>query len=348
MQNYRIRLCYIESHFDNALLLRYINKIQTLLYMKAISNLKAVKAYFIFIVTAILTLTNPQFVFAQAGSIITVIPPKFELFGNPGDTISEKIRVRNDSAQAMTYTILIEDFTTAGEEGHVVLEEGESDESYALAKWIEPSTRDIILQPGEEQAFSFLINIPRSAEPGGHYASVLFQTGSSVEVSGGAQVAQRVGSLVLLRVSGNVVENAILESFDAPSYQEKGPVTMTSRIKNESNTHIIPQGTIIITNLFGKKVAEIPVSGRNVLPGAIRKMPTEWDSGKMMGVFTATLIATYGQQKAPLTGITKFTVIPKLILIAGIIASAAIIGFILTLFFGRKRLAKVFKTLIKG
>ncbi|MGI5827889.1 MAG: WxL protein peptidoglycan domain-containing protein [Patescibacteria group bacterium] len=298
-----------------------------------------------FLLTAILVSSPAQ---AQNSSALTVIPPKFELFGNPGDTISEKIRVRNESDEPMTYSILVEDFTTSGEEGHVVLEEGESDASYSLAKWIEPSTRDIILQPKEEQAFNFMINIPRNGEPGGHYASILFQTGADTDVPGGAKVAQRVGTLVLLRVSGNVVEKAILEDFSAPKYLEKGPVKLLARVKNESNTHIIPQGTIVITNIFGKKVAEIPLEGRNVLPGAIRKMETTWDQANVMGVFTATLIATYGQNKLPLTAATKFTVIPKMVLILGFVAAVAIVGFVLTLVVGRKRLAKVLKVMFKG
>jgi hypothetical protein len=41
------------------------------------------------------------------------------------------------------------------------LEEGESDTTYSLARWIEPSTKDIVLQPKEELAFTFMINIPK-------------------------------------------------------------------------------------------------------------------------------------------------------------------------------------------
>jgi hypothetical protein len=285
---------------------------------------------------------------AQGFAAITIIPPKFELFGNPGDTISEKIRVRNEADAPITYAVIVEDFTTTGEEGQVILEEGENVTSFSLAKWIDLSSKDVILQPGEEKAFNFIINIPKDAEPGGHYASVLFQAGEDTEVTGGAKVAHRIGSLILLRVSGNVVENAFIEEFSAPKYSEKGPISFLLRVKNEGNTHIIPQGTIIITNLFGKKVDEIPLDGRNVLPSATRKMLTNWEKNNMLGYYTATLISTYGQNNQPLTAAVKFMVVSKVVLIIGIIGIIAIIGFISTLFFGRSRLTKVFKVIFKG
>jgi len=286
---------------------------------------------------------------AQGFASLTIIPPKFELFGNPGDTINEKIRVRNESDSPATYTIVIEDFTTSGEEGQVVLEEGDNVTSFSLAKWIETSSKDLILQPKEEKSINFIITIPKGAEPGGHYASILFQTGESSQLSeSGASVAHRVGSLVLLRVSGNVAENAKIEEFSAPKYLERGPVGIMLRLKNEGNTHIIPQGTIVITDLFGKKVDEIPLDSRNVLHGATRKMLTNWDKNNILGNYTATMIATYGQNKQPLTASIKFTVIPKVVLIASVIGLIAFVGFLMTLFFGRGRLIKMLQVMFRG
>ncbi len=310
-------------------------------------NLKS-KISSIFLFVCLLSLFSVKNIFAQASSL-TIIPPKFELFGNPGDRVSDKIRVRNDSSTPQTYTILIEDFTTSGEEGHVVLEEGENVTSFSLAKWIEVSSKDVILQPNEEKAIDFTISIPKDSEPGGHYASVLFQTSTDAQIEGaGAKVAQRVGSLILLRVSGNVIEKANLEEFSTAKFYQNPPIEFLVRIKNESNTHIIPEGTIVITNLFGKKVAELPLDGRNVLPGAVRKMTTVWNESKLVGMYTATMIATYGQQKLPLTAATKFTVMPTGILITSIIATFTVIGLIVTLIVGRKRLAKILSIIFKG
>ena len=286
-------------------------------------------------------------VLAQGKAALTIIPPKFELFGNPGGHLNEDIRVRNESDSPITYTVLLEDFTTAGEEGQVVLEEGENVNSYSLANWMELSSKEITLQPKEERRFPFIINIPKDAEPGGHYASVLFVTAGG-KVEGGASVSNRVGSLVLLRVSGNVTEEASLESFSAPKFSQNGPIDLDLRVRNNGNTHISPKGTIVITNIFGKKVDELPLSGRNVLPGSTRKMTTSWDKKNMLGSYTATLIAFYGQQNKSLTATAKFTVISNTALIGGFLGLFAIVGFVMTLIFGRKRLAKMFSVMFKG
>lgn len=304
--------------------------------------------FFIFFLTAFYL--SPSNVFAQAGRALTIIPPKFELFSKPGDSSVEKIRVKNESDVPVTYSILVEDFSTSGEEGQVVLEEGETDTSFSLAKWIELETRDLILQPNEEKTIGFVINVPRNAEPGGHYASVLFQS-QTQDIPGNAAVASRVGSLVLLRVSGNIQESATLETFTiGATHVQKGPVTFTMRVRNDGNVHIIPQGKIVVTNIFNRVVAEIPVDSRNVLPGAIRKMDTIWDQERLFGRYKATLISTYGEgaDKKILTEALVFTAAStEMIIIIGV-SIVASVGLLLTLIAGRKRMAKALKLMATG
>ncbi len=303
----------------------------------------------LFLLLLILFSLSPSFVipiYAQPLGI-TIIPPRFELFANPGDIISESIRISNNSDGIQSFGVLIEDFSSAGEEGHVILEEGENDTQYSLRQWIEPSSENITIQPREEITFPFTIVVPKDAEPGGHYASVLFQIGGE-PIEGVTSVRHRIGALILLRVSGNVAEEAQIESFTAPTYSKKGPIEFELRVKNNGTTHIRPSGTIIVTNLFGKKVEEIPVNGLNVFPGVIRKMTTQWDQENLLGHYTATLVATYGQQNLPLTAATKFTVISPLAAILLIVGSIAGIVFILSVVSGRNRLIKALKILTTG
>ncbi|MFC1751154.1 hypothetical protein ACFL2V_20400 [Pseudomonadota bacterium] len=305
-------------------------------------KLKAkILSIFLFLFTTLFY--TPQIVHAQPLGL-SIVPPRFELFANPGDLINESIKVSNRSDVPQTFGIIIEDFSSAGEEGHVVLEEDESDTQYSLKSWIETSSQNLVVQPNEEVSFPFSIIVPKDAEPGGHYASILFQIGGE-PIEGVTNVQHRVGALVLLRVSGNVEEEGLVESFSAPAYSKSGPVNFELRVKNNGTTHIRPNGTIIITNLFGKKIEEIPLNGLNVFPGVIRKMETEWTRENILGHYTATLVATYGQQNLPLTAAVKFTVISPISAVLLIVGALAALIFALSIISGRNRLIRALKVL---
>ncbi|PIY00129.1 hypothetical protein COZ22_00985 [bacterium (Candidatus Howlettbacteria) CG_4_10_14_3_um_filter_37_10] len=245
---------------------------------------------------------------------VTVVPPRFELFGNPGEDVpTQALKVTNESSNESSFTVQMEDFKAVGEDGNVNLMEQNSDLTYSLAKWITASPSSFTLKPKETKIINYSISIPKNAEPGGRYASIIVNMGGQVKVEGGAVVAPRVVSLVLLRVSGNVKEEASVESFKASGYSEKAPIKLDLRVKNSGRNHIKPKGSIIITNILGQKVDEIQVEGENVLPGAIRKMTTEWKTNKFLaGRYTATLVATYGEKNdKPLSATVSFFVMTK-------------------------------------
>jgi hypothetical protein len=100
--------------------------------------------------------------------------------------------------------------------------------------------------------------------------------------------------------------------------------------------------------MFGKKIDELPLNGQNVLPGVVRKMDTEWTKTNALGYYTATLVATYGQQNLPLTAATKFLVVsPTAAILIGIGTVAGIL-FIFSLISGKSRLLRALKVIISG
>lgn len=283
-----------------------------------------------------------------AGRGVTIIPPSFELYANPGDSLTDKLRVRNDSGVETKYSILVEDFKAVGEEGGVgLVDDPQSNTTYSLAKWVEPEPKSFTIGSGQEKQINFNINVPKNAEPGGHYGSILVKIGDEGQVANsGASVSSRVGSLILLRVSGNVNEDASVSSFKSDKgYYEKAPVSLALRVKNTGNNHIKPKGTIVITNIFGQKVDQIDLTGKNVLPGAIRKMNTEWKpKGLLANRYTATLVATYGQNDGQsLSGATSFIVFPKYLIAICVI----VLIIILAMISGRKKLKKALHNLTK-
>ena len=253
---------------------------------------------------------------------ITIIPPKFELIGNPGDTVTDKIKVRNDSVGDVSYQISIEDFRAEGDDGSIdLVEQGSAQDNFSLARWITVDQSKFTVPNGKEVVISFTIRIPKSGEPGGHYASILIKR-AGVAAPGATSVESRVGSLVLLRVTGATTENASLTSFTtANAFQQYGPMDFHINVKNEGNVHVAPTGTIVITNIFGRKVKEIPVNATTVLPDSTRTIKASWDQRNLIGRYTASLVLTYGQTKQTVSSSTTFIVFPFYLMgvIAGII-----------------------------
>jgi hypothetical protein len=278
-----------------------------------------------------LTLSTPASI--SKAETVSVIPPRFELTGNPGDIIQEKLRIRNDSPTAITYSIEVEDFRAKDDLGGVDLiapDEGDNS-SYKLASWITTDPNRITLAAGDERIITATIRIPKNAEPGGHFASVLIKR-SGGDITGGASVDSRIGSLILLRVSGAITESAMVDSFKPEeSIAQYGPVTFALRTKNDGNVHVQPKGTIVIYNIFGREVDKLPLTQANVLPGSARIVKTTWDQKNLVGRYTATLQATYEQNTLPgvepktLTASTTFIVFPLWLL-------WTIIGVVILLF----------------
>ena len=288
--------------------------------------------------------------FAQGseGGGVTVSPVTFELTTNPGDTISNIIKVSNPTDSVLSVKMEAEDFKAVGEEGRVITTSEESeDTTYSLRKWIKMVPEEFTLEPNEQKLVDFLIEVPENAEPGGKYGSILAGVSGSLSSGGsGAAVSTKTGALVLLMVSGDLNEELRVNNFLAPSFLEYGPVPFEIKFKNTGTVHVRPRGFVVVTDLFGKKVTEIEFSQKNVLPGAIRKNDAIWDTKWLFGKYTATVVGNYGTGNIPFEPrVTTFWVLPwKLMLGISLIILFAIIFVIKT----KKRWRMALRILFKG
>ena len=274
---------------------------------------------------------------------LAISPPTFELAANPGDVLKNSLRVDNVVDIPLEVTVEARNFAALGEDGGIDLTP-QKDE-YSLASWISVSPNKLTIPPRESRTFDYAITIPQNASPGGRFGSIIFQTAPSKALGGGTGVAvsQEVGSLVFVKIAGEVSEKASIAGF-APTtnINDSGPVHFDIRVKNDGNVHFKPTGTITISNFFGKKVATIPVNEQNVLPGAIRKMDASWDEGWLFGRYNATLSLVYGKDSQVITASTAFWGFPYK-LVGVILLILIIVGIFL--YPRRARIWRAFKIL---
>ena len=290
------------------------------------------------------TIVSAQSANSTPSTGLAVTPPTFELNGNPGDNIKNTVRLDNMHPYPVEIAVDLRNFTAVGEDGAVGITEEQN--SFSLASWIEITPKTITLAPKTSQYFTFNIKVPLQAEPGGHFGSLIFRTIPTEKLEGsGASLAQEIGALVLLRIAGETVEQANIESFNpVKSLFEKGPVGFEIRVRNQGNVHTKPSGTIIITNMLGSQVASVVVEPKNILPAATRKLEAVWDTKWRLGRYSATYTAVLSDQTTR-SATTTFTILPYR---AIGVALVIVIILIIILKKYQKRLSLAWKILRSG
>lgn len=273
---------------------------------------------------------------------LVVSPPTFDLTANPGDTQTESIRLENITNLPLPVTTSLESFVPLGTSGAVSLTPESS--QYSLVSWISLTPRSTTIAPKSSATFQFTITVPINAEPGGKFGSIVFSTGSTSQSASSIGVSQRVGALVLLRVAGSANEQAKISNFQADlSYHKiKNTISFSTLVADTGNVQVKPIGNIVITNMFGHKVANIPFDSKYVLPGASRSFTSLWHHGFIFGRYTANQTLLYGTSNKIMTATTSFISIPWKLIITVLVLMVVLI-FIL--WKGKTRLGKALSVL---
>lgn len=284
---------------------------------------------------------------AATSSSFQISPPTANYSADPGGKSTGKIKVTNLTDTPISLTISKQNFVAKGEEGEVELVD-DANPLYSLAPWFVLGASSLDVPARATREIGYSVDIPKNAEPGGRYGSIVFSTIPPKLPSGesGAVVQQNIAALVFQRINGAANESLNLESFATDKgFYEFGPVNFTTRVKNTGTVHEKPTGTITIKNMFGLTVAKVPLDEHFVIPGSIRKLSNAWPSGKnqpfLFGRYTAELTASYGSGKA-ISGSTSFTVLPWKIVAAVILV--LVLAFVI-FWRGRKRLGRAVRIL---
>jgi hypothetical protein len=258
-------------------------------------------------------------------SAITLSPTRFELQGNPGETLEYELSIINESQKTEIYYVSYSNFEAQGESGDPAF----TPATDGLGTWIKIPETSVGVGPQEEKKVPFKINIPKDATPGGHFAVVFFGNQPPSTDGSAVGVGSQAGVLILLSVNGEVKQEAGVYDFNTAKKQffyKTLPVAFEYRLKNDGGDRVKPEGKIRIHNtLFipTERIDANPSSG-NVLPGSTRKYNVTWVEspreenfrektsflGKFwdnavyewknfaLGFYTANLLVEYGNDKA--------------------------------------------------
>lgn len=271
---------------------------------------------------------------ANAAQGMQISPALVEMNASRGGTYNIKLNVMNVTGSDLSYTSSVADFNSNDETGtpHIVTDNN-SPETASIKTWVSIMPPEFVLEPHKSQDITVKITVPYNAEPGGHYGVIRF-SGTMPEMQDtGVGLSASAGTLILIRVDGDITEKASLASFygtknnDQGSFFESSPITFVTRIQNEGNIHVKPVGDIEVRDMFGGLVANLSVNedAANVLPSSIRRFETKLDKTWMLGRYTASLTLGYGSTGQAITSTIDFWVIPYRVIIVAILTMATII-----------------------
>lgn len=283
---------------------------------------------------------------------VTIKPAQVEDRVDPGATKTIIMQVMNGDAATKTFYPVIRNISGVDDGQHPIFVEPKVGEELSdVVAWASFKKDPIAVAPGSTGLVEVTIRVPKDASPGSHFAGFFF---SDKPVAGeflGASVGYDVGSIFHLQVAGVADAKASIRSFStAKSVYTHLPVDLAVAVMNEGNTLVRPVGLVQITNMFGRRVADLNVNdtGAGVFPKTTREWPLKWDSNEIVfGKFTASVALSVDLNDGAhtLSRNVEFWVLPSNILmplIVGFLVFVTVSYIVLRLYVKREvRRAKI-------
>jgi hypothetical protein len=208
---------------------------------------------------------------------VTVSPIFLDLSANPGDTITTKVRIRNNTTSPIPVKVGVEKLT-GDLNGNLSLQQAKND--YTLS-WFKFDNTSVTTAPLEWTDVPFTINIPKDAAYGYYWTITFTQDTSGTNAKSGVALTGAAGVPVLLKVNkaGTVTQGKIKSLTLDSNFYEYPPIKFLTNFENTGNVHIRPTGSIFISDWLGRQVAILNVNeGQGtILPGAARQFESTWD-----------------------------------------------------------------------
>lgn len=237
-----------------------------------------------------------QIAFAQVEPFnITISPHAFTIAANPGDSIKNKILLRNNTDNPLQLKIELKKLVIGANDQTTIQDLPPHDEAYTFVS-IASTTAAITALPKEWTTIPFSITIPKDANFGYDWAIII-----SPKINIPSKTTTVNGSVaipLLLDVNKNhaIVTGSITKFITDKQWYEYLPTTFMTTFSSKSNVHIKPAGNIFITDWTGKQVGVIDINKSDgvILPNANRTFSSIWDNG----FITQGSEATEGKQEA--------------------------------------------------
>lgn len=221
---------------------------------------------------------------------------RFTYKADPGQTITDHVRVTNAGTTSLVVTVFAADAYNA-ENGDFALRPTDEKRTGA-ATWVKFDGKDqlkVTLKRGETRTVPFTVAIPSNATPGDHPAGVLAAATSSGQV----KVDRRIANRMYVRVSGKLQPLLTISSFSGTYHPSLNPldgsITVSATITNSGNVALEGSSTLSTTTWFGINVGQtVRVDQPEILPGNTSTVTFEVPGVPQVGYGIASMLVQGG------------------------------------------------------
>jgi hypothetical protein len=198
-----------------------------------------------------------------------LVSPTRLVIPNGTRAATQKFLVINEGRSPFTVTVEKADFTTS-ENGALNFRRNAP---YAAAAWADVTPTRFRMEAGTSKHVTFHISRPADAEPGDHQFALIFKVPAG---RGGANIRinRGVAAPVFIAVPGPVDSSVEVTSLRAPGFAMRGPVFLTTKIRDLGTVHRDFRGRERLRATAGGSTIGFP--DFTVLRGSTREVTTRW------------------------------------------------------------------------
>ena len=271
---------------------------------------------------------------------VQVSPVRTDMDLDPGASKTIEVSARNLTPRTVQMRATLNDFEASRDETGepLVILDDKYAKAHSLKRLATISPQIITLGPNEKASVKVTITAPKSAMAGGYYGVARFLPADQVGgEDSGVALSATVGSLVLLKVNGEMEQKVTLESMGVSQKGKTGTFFKTPdnlkvivRFNNQGNVQEQPFGKVKLTK-GDKTLQDVEINNTdprgNVLPDSIRRFEVDLNKVGKFGKYTVEGNFGYGTGEL-ISSKTTFWVVPTTYIIGGIVGLLLLIGVI--------------------
>ena len=290
----------------------------------------------------------PAVIFAQNDAGIGLKPANIAEKMKPGEVREFTVLVSNVSGQDQNYYLSKRDISGVRDGGVPVFAKKDMETGgFALSDWITLPVDRIAVASGTEQPLKFTLSVPQNASPCDHFGGIFVSAEPPKMEKSGAAIGYQVANIISVRVEGECIEKGQIRQFSTDNYlYSSANVEFDLKFENSGNTLLRPIGPLVITNMFGKEVANQPFNEEQagVFPGDTREFLFSWKSDATgFGRYEAMVSPGYGEDgfKQTTFSTATFWILPMNIILPalGVLAVLLLIAYVSIRVYVKRKLA---------